>query len=230
MEARQLKTYPPGTIVIISGDLSRYAAWGQSMLSLIMPEHTLRSWSVGVNIAQNLNHAIAQMHGEWIFIMGDDHIFAPDLLMRLLDHEVDVVTPLCRLRKPPYSILAFRRELDDGVFEMWPEAELPHHGLHPIAGGSAAAWLIRKRVLDAIETPYFEEGKIRPDELGEDLYFYKKIRQAGFQPYLDCDTMIGHITPAAIWPVRLPDGGWEMRIDPTCTVPSSSYAAPGEEA
>lgn len=223
----QPKTHPPGTIVIISGYLSRYAAWGQSLVTLTSPVDTMISWAAGVDICQNLNNAVAQMSGAWIWLMGDDHIFAPDTLMRLLAHEVDVVAPLCLMRQPPYAPIVFRRELPDGSFEPWPVGELPQHGLHPIAGGNSAGWLIRTRVLDALEKPYFEKGMIRRGELGEDLYLYHKIRKAGFQPLIDCDTMIGHITPTALWPCRREDGTWDITLDPTCSIPNCGYEGPG---
>ena len=222
----QQKTYPPGTIIIPVGYLSRYTAWWQSLVTMLTPEQTEISSCAGVNICQNLNNAIAHMHGEWAWIMGDDHIFAHDTLLRLLAHDVDCVTPLCLMRQPPYSPLVFRQEYEDGSFEPWPVTELPTHGLHPCAAAGGSAWLIKRRVLDALQKPYFEKGMIRKDELGEDLYLYHKIRKAGFQPYIDCDTMIGHITPTALWPARREDGTWDITLDPSCSIPNSGYEGP----
>jgi hypothetical protein len=218
--ARTSAKYPPGTVVIISGYLQRYTAFSQSLVSLATPPGTKISWSSGVNIASNLNHAVAEAEGEWIWIMGDDHLFSPDILLRLLSHQVDVVSPLVVMRQRPYAPIVFRRDLADGSFEFWPGTELPPGGLHPVAAGSGAGLLVRRYVLEALEKPYFELGQIRSTEMSEDLHFQRKIRDKGFKVYVDFDTPMGHITPSALWPQKAQDrDGWEIRIDPDCLIP-----------
>jgi hypothetical protein len=206
---------------MISAYLTRYAHAMMSLVTLTTPAGSRIAWSTGVDIAANINQGIANMIGEWVWIMGDDHNYAPDTLLRLLAHDVDVVTPLCLNRGAPYWPLVFRRELDDGAFEPWPQAEMPLGGLHEVAAGSGAGILIRKHVLDALEPPYFEAGKIRQDQLGEDLYFFHKVRDKGFKVYVDFDTAIGHITPTALWPVRLTSGRWDIVVDPSCNLPAT---------
>lgn len=213
------KGYPPGTIIVVSGYLQRYTAFAQSLVSLATPPRTKLSWSCGVNVAGNLNHAISQSIGDWVWIMGDDHIFAPDTLIRLLNHEVDVVSPLVLMRQAPYSPIVFKADLPDGTFQFWQGPELPSGGLHPVAAASGAGMLVRRHVLDALEQPYFELGQIRTTEMSEDLHFYRKVREKGFKVYVDLDTMLGHITPACLWPRKTAPGGWEIQVDPECVIP-----------
>lgn len=217
------KAYPPGTIIIVSGYLQRYTAFSQSLVSLATPPGTKLSWSSGVNIAGNLNKAIERSEGEWIWIMGDDHIFAPDILLRLLNHDVDVVSPLVLMRQRPYAPIVFKRDLPDGTFEFWQGPDLPPGGLHQVAAASGAGMLVRRHVLDALDEPYFELGQIRTTEMSEDMFFYRKVREKGFKVYIDLDTLMGHITPAALWPRQTGDGGWEIKVDPECSIPGVMF-------
>jgi glycosyltransferase involved in cell wall biosynthesis len=217
--SRPQQAHPPGTIIICSGELQRYTAFAQSLVSLGPPPRTKLSWACGVNIAGNLNHAIARAKGEWIWILGDDHIFAPDILFRLLAHEVDVVSPLVLMRHRPFAPIVFKSDLPDGTFEFWQGPDLPSGGLHQVAAASGAGMLVRRHVLEGIDRPYFELGRIKPTEMSEDLYFYRKVREKGFKVYIDLDTMMGHITPAALWPRKKADGRWEIHVDPDCVIP-----------
>jgi hypothetical protein len=154
--------------------------------------------------------------------MGDDHIFGSDTLLRLLAHQVPIVSPICLRRGPPYTPLVYRRQLPSGSGEEWPPTELPMSGLHQVYWASASGLLIQRSVLETIPYPWFEVGQIRPDELGEDVYFAKKAQAHGIPWYVDCDTVIGHITPTCLWPTTSPEG-WTITLDPTCAIP-----APGE--
>ncbi len=57
-------------------------------------------------------------------------------------------------------------------------------------GVGAGCLLIHRRVFDAIEKPYF---KCNPNTfIGEDFYFCRKVREAGFKIYLDPGILCGH--------------------------------------
>jgi Glycosyl transferase family 2 len=216
--------HPPGTVVIVTGELTRYAASMMAFPQIQLPFGTQWSWARGLNLAANLNRAIAQATGAWVWLMGDDHLFAPDLVMRLLECDLDMVAPVCLLRSPPYAPIIYRTESDDGSFELWPASELPTAGVHPVAACSMAGMLIRRQVFAEMRYPWFEVGQIQTDQLGEDLWFWHKARLAGLTPYVNCDLTIDHITPTAIRPVRLPEGGWGVQFDPTCQIPATTEA------
>jgi hypothetical protein len=215
--------HPPGTIILGTGSVSRFPAASMSLISLVMPLGSRVVWVMGVNIAANLNNAIRQSQGGWVWITADDHNFAPDTLIRLLNHGKDIVAPLCLLRGPPYSPLVFRDELSPGVFDPWPADELPLSGLHPVAASGGGGLLLSREVLDTVGDPWFEIGKVHTDELSEDLWFFSKARLAGYQPYVDFDSAIGHITPMAIWPTKTPEGRWQVTLDATCMIPSTAH-------
>jgi hypothetical protein len=64
------------------------------------------------------------------------------------------------------------------------------HDLVEIDGCGMHFCLIRRDVLEAIEPPWFEAGSTLS---GEDFYFCRKVRAAGFQIYADLSVHTGHI-------------------------------------
>ena len=130
--------HPPGSIIIVSGDLSRYAAFCRSLTCLIAPPGTKTVWGIGADICKNANAALADRQGEWVWILGDDHVFAPDLLMPLLDRQVDVVSPRVTSRKPPFKSFVFRQDPTSIAMGIVDPAEFPPGGLCQVDGCSGA--------------------------------------------------------------------------------------------
>jgi hypothetical protein len=211
----------PGSIIVASGDLTRYASFTRSLASVQYPPGTQLVWSYGSDIVHGFNQALARRTGDWVWIMADDHVFASDLLMRLLDRQVDVVSPVVTNRKPPFCVFAFREQAD-GEMPTVPVEELPTSGLHEFDGCSGAGMLIREYVLRKIGEPFYESGKIRADQLNEDTWLMKKIRAAGFHIYVDCDLRMGHQTPGVIWPGVGAQDTWHIECDLWCTIPAAS--------
>ncbi len=211
--------HPPGTIIIASGELSRYPAFAHSLVDLLRPKGTHMEWCVGLNVAANFNLGARHMIGEWIWIMGDDHEFEPTTLMRLLERDVDVVVPLVVRRQPPFIPVVFKSadhitptEHRPGGFPPYHWSEIPLHGLMEVKVAGSAGMLIRKRVLDALPRPLFETGKHGADSTNEDTYLSKKIQDAGFKIHVDADVQMGHWTPMALWPARLQTNEWTIGI------------------
>ena len=205
-----------GTIAIASGHLSRYPGFTVSLLHLLRPHGTEFAWQVGLNVAANFNACIRRMHGDWLWILGDDHILAPDTLIRLLEHRVDVVVPVCVRRDPPFIPVLFKPPQADtphGQFPPWHWQELPNGDLHEVTVAGTAGMLIRRSVLEAIPDPWFEVGQTGSDQLNEDTHFCLKLQKLGVKIYADLDTFIGHVTPACLWPVRRDNGEWTVEID-----------------
>lgn len=199
-----------GTIGIPTGEFARFSSFGQSLLGLDTPPHTKVVWTTGGNIAKNCNRIVQEMEGDWLWLIGDDHVFKPDVLKRLLAREVDLVVPLCSQRVPPYSYGVYRfREDGAGVL-----IDLSGQtGLVPVDLAGSAGLLVRKPVLDKMEKPYFRLGQYHAETEGEDIDFFIRAGRAGFQLYVDTDTVIGHTAMACAWPQRMPDGAYGTRLE-----------------
>lgn len=201
-------TSSPGTIGVPCADLARHTAFTYSLSTLIQPEGTVLRMQRSANICENLNAIIRELEGDWLWVLGDDHVFEPDLLMRLLAHDVDIVVPMCWKRMAPFALVAYMEEgetvLPDGeTYPLWkPLAahELPEHGLVPIDGAGGAGMLIKRHVLEALRDPWFENST--GSYVNEDVNFCLKAREAGFKVLLDVEAQLGHIGTFEIWPHR----------------------------
>jgi len=216
--------HPPGVICIASGELARYPHFTHSMLNVLRPKGTQIHMGIGLNVAANFNSGVRQMMAtpgmEWVWIMGDDHEFDPTTLLRLLDHELDIVVPLVVRRQPPFIPVLFKQPKNDtplGQFPPFYWHELPTGGLLGPSDGlytcGSAGMLIRRSVLDVLADPWFEMGKMGKDLTNEDTHFCMKVQEAGFSIYADLDTTLDHWTPISLRPVQTDSGVWTVALN-----------------
>lgn len=203
---------PPGTIAVLADEVSRFSRFGLALAALTMPVGTHIVYGIGRNIAEQTNRIIRDMHGDWVWLQGDDHVFHPDLLMKLLAHDVDVVAPFVLMRHHPFLPVVFSSEVEDGQHVRMDFTDIPDGGLIEVHAAGSAGMLIRKHVLDAIGDPWLEFTPLAGGVLGEDLSLCRKIRAAGFPIHVDLGSAIGHLSIVAAWPAYV-DGQWCAQID-----------------
>lgn len=214
--------HPPGIIGVSAGELARYSMFTAAWSGLCVPPGTGEAFCLGYDTAYNSNDVIKALwskaedgalnypDAEWVFIMDDDHFFPPETLLRLLDRNVDIVVPLYTQRQPPFYPCAWKAECDDGRFEIvrWEDLE-GKSGLLPVISAGKAGVLIRKHVIEKLADPWFE----RQGLIGEDHFFFKKAREAGFGVYVDLDNALEHFTPMKVRPHRNALGQWCGAVD-----------------
>jgi hypothetical protein len=200
--------FPVGTVGVPCSDLARYHLFTNSLMQLRVPDGTHFSFHHSASIIQNLNQIVGAMEpeSEWLWVMGDDHVFAADTLMRLLAWDVDIVAPLCARRAAPFNLVAFTEQmgLDEFGRPMYRTLEyddLPEErGLMPIHAAGSAGMLVKRRVLDALGEPWFTNSD--GFTTNEDVEFCRRAREAGFEIHLDTTLAIGHIGVVTIIPAR----------------------------
>lgn len=211
----RLSKYGPGTIGIAQGDLGRYNDFNICLQSLRVPHdkaYICRKY--GVNVAANCNDIVRSAQGDWIWFLGDDHQFHPNLLMNLLERDVDIVVPLCSYRKPPFSPVMFVGEPMKGYFQYDKWIDMKGlTGLQERYAAGSAGMLVKRHVFEKMPDPWFQVGRERPDSLGEDVTFCKNARKYGFKVYVDFDNVIGHMGQCTWWPSRDKDGSWGVVFD-----------------
>jgi Tfp pilus assembly protein PilZ len=79
----------------------------------------------------------------------------------------------------------------------------PNTGVHQIDFAGMSITMIDRRVLEAIGFPWFRVVYTRlPDgrkyEMGEDVYFYMKLREKGFKAYVTTDIVALHLGEFAL--------------------------------
>lgn len=232
-----------GLVGIIAQETARYSMFAASLSDLDIPEGSNIKWWFGHDIADNTNNLVREMYRQdkdWLWIMGDDHVFSPDLLNKLLAHDKEIVVPLCLMRNPPYRPVIFssvNTDKFDSTSDVTSTAafskienririnldEYPDGGLVKIHSAGNAGMLIRREVFDFMPEPWFEAGRLSSVQLAEDLFFCDKARNANFELWADLDSSLGHCTSSVVWPVKEPDGwtfafsmmgGFELTMPP----------------
>lgn len=129
-----------------------------------------------------------------LFMDTDQTYNTVDLIPRLFSHEKDIVGGVVHRRWIPFEPIAQR----DG--EHVPDEELYQNGLVPVDTTGTGCLLINLDVFYNVERPYFElvrneHGRVM---VGEDVYFLRKAKEAGYQAYVDCGVEIGHLATLEI--------------------------------
>lgn len=208
-------------------EIGRFAAFTMALCGTLQPPGCHLSIMASASVTENLNSSIRTMpdESEWMWILGDDHTWANDCLMQMLhildeaDH-VDILVPLVLKRSPPFQPVVFHRDdsladpripgsEDMPTFRPYHWDELPAAGLFEIDACGSAGMLVRRRVLDAMEEPWFRStgGVI----LNEDVTFCLDARELGFHIYATADIVMGHL---GIFNVQLHqhEGRWMPKL------------------
>lgn len=174
------------------------------------------SVDVCYNFNSMVNTVLEDPEYQWLWILGDDHVWRKDLLLKLLDRNLDVVVPFCLRRTFPYHPILHKRGDDwDNYQEAWDLLK-GKTGLFEWKGSTGnAGMLIRRHVIEAMakDGPLFQNGKTDPSVGGSDLYFWHRLIEAGYKPVIDLENTIGHITHASVWPRYNPETEtWDFQM------------------
>lgn len=182
-----------GTIGVLSGDMC-HSDFATALAHHQTPSGTKLIWTKSVDVVGNMNSIVRGMAGDWLWVLGSDHVMDFDLLPRLLSHEVDVVVPVCLKRSPPYDPVIYSHQNEKGHYVGL--TDLPEDGLVQVHAAGSAGMLIRRYVLDALSDPIFESH----GGLNEDLSFCAKVRKVGYKLWCDTGARLGHISQVSVWP------------------------------
>jgi len=218
---KKTEEMPGGIIGIAAAFTGRYREFDFCVSQLVAPPNSSQIWKTGVNIALNFNNMVRELlkteQLEWVWILGDDHTFAPDCLARLIERDVDIIAPLCCRRSFPFEPVVHESEANGYQRQGWEVFGEQREGLfdatHLTFGN--AGMLIRRKVFEAIPEPWFVTGRTHPEVGGYDLWFCEVAREYGFKMYIDLDVHIGHVTHVAIWPeqhTRKDQTGKEIKV------------------
>ncbi len=218
-----------GVIAISGGELSRFAMFYDSVLHLIAPPNTAALVAKGANIAENRNGLAERaigMGAEWILYLDDDQVLAPNTLAELLERDKDVISGLYVSRQPPFIPMVYDRE-DERGFCFPRLLETFDGGIHSVVATGAGCLLVKTKVLRALEKPYWRLGQITKDGWGDDLHFCRRVRELGFEIWVDLNVLVGHHTVGVLWPARQADGSWVTtfiqgsHVEPTSIWPAA---------
>ena len=195
--------HPGGSVGICVQETGRYTAFTESMSALQTPDDTQILWRYGSHIVNGMNWLVDNMVGEWLWLMGDDHTFDPFLLMRLLDHNVDVVVPVCLMRQQPFAPVV---RVDDERHVIDLAKLKPSGGLVEIHSAGSAGMLIRKPVFDRVREAFPGRVFVEDGDVSEDFLFCDRVRSLGIPIHCDLGSRLGHMTATSVQPGVGADG------------------------
>jgi hypothetical protein len=119
---------------------------------------------------------------EWMIFMDSDMVFPNDAVERLISHSshVKVVGANYCSRIEPYKPTAMK--FGGNIF-----TEEKSTGLEEAEGMGMGLVAIHRDVIETLEMPYFDWITGKTTFLGEDVYFFNRVRQNGFKVYVDHD-------------------------------------------
>lgn len=196
-------------VALTTGEYIRKANFLPFFLALEKPEGTLTTTIHGQSPAQARNIAARQGLDNGcthILFVDDDMILPPDTLLRLLSHDKDVVTGLYLMRDYPHYPVIFDKVFEGGM-NKYVFLEDHVEGLLPITNCGLGCVLIKTEVFRKLEEPWVRLGEIQKDGWCDDIGFFNRVREAGFELFCDTEVKAGHITSLCVYPNRT-NGKW----------------------
>lgn len=168
-------------------DLARLTGVTQENLMLLTSQGTLI-----VNQRTDLAKNAIEAGCTHILFLDSDMRFPADTLERLLAHDKDIVACNYSTRKFPLRSVAFKDDTSWDTVDTDPDST----GLEPVASIGMGIMLIKSEVFVKIGLPYFMIGFSAKNQeyTGEDIFFCRKARAAGYEILVDHDLSkeIGH--------------------------------------
>lgn len=151
----------------------------------------------GFTIAENRLYCVCkalQNKSDYLFFVDDDMTFPPDTLERLIAHGKEVtgvnLYSRCLPLKSTIIFLEESYDLDGDDYE----PKIPDH-LFEVEGVTGGCLLIDLSIMDKLRKPWFgfETNEHGITTLGEDIWFTRRAREAGFKVWCDPTIIVGHL-------------------------------------
>ena len=127
----------------------------------------------------------------YFLFIDQDSVVPVDLFGLLLQHDLDIVSGFYVKKKAPYMpCFGFNAGTD---FEWNPGTTFEVDWI------GFGAVLIKERVFRELQEPYFKVVNNAEQQIGEDIYFCRQAKAAGFKIYVDSSIEIGH-QGCTVWP------------------------------
>lgn len=128
--------------------------------------------------------------------MGDtDQIYPKDTLVKLISHNLPVICAKVHRRYPPFDPLLYQKTKWKWKYLGTPREAWKNGELVEVEATGAACMLIRSEVFEKVKFPWFKSlppTKKRNYAVGEDIYFWKGVKKAGYSIFVDTSIEVGH--------------------------------------
>src|SRR5438132_11192700 len=150
------------------------------------------------------NDLVAKMLGDWLLQLDTDHLFEPDLLVRLLVHmehfQCDVLTGVYCHRGAPHPPVLYN----------WYDGNKIRHIIDwdrsvkgfEIGSAGGGVLLVKRKVFERIRDELGDEPFSIVEHMGEDHSFFWRLKLLGMKPYCASRIQSYHL---ATTPIMLSD-------------------------
>ena len=152
-------------VAVPTAEMARRADFYDYFNRMDKPLGTILTFAHGQSPARNRNIMIEQglAHGAThMLFIDDDTAFQPDLLTRLLKHNVDIVGGLYYMRSYPHTPIVFDYVASDGRCRTRYLKD-GDSGLVEVVGMGLGCCLIKTQVFRDVEAPWIRLGELEPD-------------------------------------------------------------------
>ena len=161
--------------------------------TLYMPKHVSK-------IDQVRNMLVEQALDEGcthLLMMDTDQVYPPDTIKKLLSHNKDVTGVMVHRRYPPFDPILYQGEL--GKYVHVPDDECYSNQLVEVNATGCGCLVYNMECFLDIDPPWFEFKTLdNGQEVGEDIMFCHKLKEAGKRIFVDTSINVEHLTTMTI--------------------------------
>jgi len=163
-----------------------------SLASLIIPENStlMAIPRVMIDTARNMfcEKILSMPEKTHLLMIDDDMTFEPDMLLRMLNHDVDIIGALAFKRAGDFQPCVYQKKDDGNHYPILPQK------FTEVDVVGTGAILIKREVIEGMKNPYFTTTY---DDKGQhfsvDFNFCIAAKKTGFKIFVDPEIEAGHI-------------------------------------
>lgn len=126
-----------------------------------------------------------------------DQNLIEDLLTRMMENEYQILGGKVHRRYEPYDPILYEFDEKKNKYHLMNDDKWINEDCVEVAATGGGCLLIDMKVFEKIEYPWFKFIKTEESELnqpiGEDVYFCRKLKEAGISIFVDTKIKIGHL-------------------------------------
>lgn len=155
-----------------------------------------------------------------VFFLDDDVLAPNDAVEKLLAHDKDIVSGLYPMRSYPHKPIAFDEFFYDAQHKWVTMSDDVPEGLVPIKNCGLGCVLIKIEVFKkmqpsvttALGPKWVTMGTLHGDEWDDDIAFFLRCRDLGYEMWLDTSVQAGHVCTVALR-IKKHNGKWYTEYD-----------------
>ncbi len=182
-----------------------YWSFFLSLLLAATPPHTLLipkfpvgefPHDIGV-VRDNLVFQALEQGCTHLIMMDTDQVYPRDTILRLLEHDKDIVGTVVHRRYEPFDPILYRGELEE--YYHVPDEDAYSGDLIEVDSTGTGCVLFKTRIFADIKPPWFRVGLGKTGKpIGEDIAFFAKARAAGYRIYIDTAIQVDHLAMGVV--------------------------------